>query len=123
MTPKLSGRPRLFVLLLIALAVPAAVRAQTDCTIPGQNLFVRNTLQDIYLWYRELPDPNPALFDSPEAYLEAVRFRPLDTSFSYITTESASDAFFSDSQFIGLGIHGRAGNLWCRAVLPHSVSR
>ena len=104
MTPKLSGRPHLFVFLLIALAVPAAGRAQTDCTIPGQNLFVRNTLQDIYLWYRELPDPNPALFDSPEAYLEAVRFRPLDTSFSYITTESASDAFFSDSQFIGLGI-------------------
>jgi carboxyl-terminal processing protease len=104
MQARLSGRHRLFALLLIAVAVPAAAYAQTDCTIPGQNLFVRNTLQDIYLWYKDLPDPDPALFDSPEAYLEAVRFRPLDTSFSYITTESASDAFFSDSQFIGLGI-------------------
>ena len=99
------GSRRFFVFLaLIAVALPAAARAQTDCTIPGQNLFVRNTLQDIYLWYPELPDPNPALFDSPEAYLDTVRFRPLDESFSYITTESASDAFFSDSQFIGLGI-------------------
>jgi carboxyl-terminal processing protease len=91
-------------LVLAALVVPAAASAQTDCTIPGQNLFVRNTLQDIYLWYRELPDPNTALFDSPEAYLDAVRFRPLDETFSYITTEAASDAFFSDSQFIGFGI-------------------
>src|SRR5262245_59208021 len=104
MSPKPCARHRLLVSLLIAVAVPAAARAQTDCTIPGQNMFVRNTLQDIYLWYQQLPDPNPALFDSPEAYLDAVRFRPLDTSFSYITTESASDAFFSDSQFIGLGI-------------------
>jgi len=93
-----------FVFLAAALALPAAVQAQTDCTIPGQNLFVRNTLQDIYLWYRELPDPNTALFDSPEAYLDAVRFRPLDESFSFITAEAASDAFYSDSQFIGFGI-------------------
>ena len=102
------GRLQLVVLFLtVAAVLPApAARAQApaDCTVPGQNLFVRNTLQDIYLWYRELPDPNTALFDSPEAYLDAVRFRPLDESFSYITTESASDAFFSDSQFIGLGI-------------------
>ena len=92
------------ILTLAALALPAAARAQTDCTIPGQNLFVRNTLQEFYLWYREMPDPNTALFASPEAYLEAVRYRPLDESFSYITTESTSDAFFSDSQFIGFGI-------------------
>jgi len=91
-------------LTLAALALPAAARAQTDCTIPGQNLFVRNTLQEFYLWYREMPHPNTALFPSPEAYLEAVRYRPLDESFSYIVTESTSDAFFSDSQFIGFGI-------------------
>lgn len=97
-------RHRTAVLLVLALGIPASARAQTDCTIPGQNLFVRNTLQDIYLWYRELPDPNTALFDSPEEYLEAVRFRPLDDGFSYITTEAATDAFFSDSQFIGFGI-------------------
>jgi len=94
----------LVLVLAAALGLPAAARAQTDCTIPGQNLFVRNTLQDIYLWYKELPDPNTALFDSPEAYLEAVRFRPKDEGFSYITTEAATDAFFSDSQFIGFGI-------------------
>jgi len=90
------------VLLAVGLLAPSAA-AQSDCTVPGQNAFVRNTLQDIYLWYRELPDPNPALFDAPEAYLEAVRYRPLDSSFSYITTAASSDAFYSDSQYIGFG--------------------
>ncbi len=51
-----------------------------------------------------MPDLNPASFDSPEAYLEAVRFRPLDTTFSYITSRAANDAFFSESQFIGFGL-------------------
>jgi carboxyl-terminal processing protease len=90
-------------LVAAALSSPAALAQGTDCSVTGQNLFVRNTLQDIYLWYRELPDPNPALFASPEAYLEAVRYQALDSSFSYVTEAAASDAFFSDSQFIGFG--------------------
>jgi len=69
--------------------------------------FVRTTLRDIYYWYRELPDPNPAGFSSPEAYLEAVRYRPLDSSYSYITSRASSDAFYSESQFIGVGLSYR----------------
>jgi C-terminal processing protease CtpA/Prc len=60
-------------------------------------------MHDLYYWYRELPDLNPALFDSPEAYLEAARYRPLDTTFSYIGSRVAEQAFYSDSQFIGYG--------------------
>src|SRR4029453_7132364 len=99
-----SARGPAVFFLWVARAAPAGAQAHPDRTIPGQNLYVRNTLQDIYLWYRELPDPNTALYTSPEAYLEAVRYRPLDTSFSYITTQASSDAFFSHSQFIGFGI-------------------
>ncbi len=76
---------------------------QPNCSVPGQNQFVRDTLRDIYLWYRELTDPSPAGFASPEEYLEAVRYRPLDTTFSYIAAKAADQAFFSDSQFIGFG--------------------
>ena len=57
-----------------------------------------------YFWYRDLPDVNPARYDSPEAYLEAVRYRPLDTTFSYIASRAANDAFYSDSQYIGFGL-------------------
>jgi C-terminal processing protease CtpA/Prc len=69
--------------------------------------FVRDTLQEFYLWYQQLPDPDPAGFNSPEAYLQAVRYMPLDSAYSYITGQAESDAFFSNSQFIGLGVSYR----------------
>jgi C-terminal processing protease CtpA/Prc len=83
---------------------PTSSSSMADqCSTLGQVQFVRNTLREIYLWYHELPDPDPAGFASPEAYLEAVRYRPLDTTFSFIADQAATDAFYSDSQFIGLG--------------------
>jgi C-terminal processing protease CtpA/Prc len=75
-----------------------------SCTTPGQCTFVRDTLLSYYYWYKELPNPDPASFGSPEAYLEAVRYRPLDSTFSYITSKASSQAFYSESQFIGFGI-------------------
>lgn len=80
---------------------PDAAAGQCDTT--GQVSFVRSTLRDFYLWYRDLPDPSPSGFSSPEAYLEAVRKKPEDTTFSYISGKAADTAFFSDSQFIGFG--------------------
>lgn len=90
--------------LLLAVASAGTARAQSSCSTLGQTSFVQDTLQTWYLWYRELPSVSPASFDSPEAYLEAVRYKPLDHGFSYIAARAASDAFFSDSQFIGIGI-------------------
>ncbi len=78
--------------------------SSASCTTPGQCGFVRDALQQYYYWYKELPSPDPNGFNSPEAYLEAVRYKALDTSFSYITSKASSDAFFSDSQFIGFGL-------------------
>jgi C-terminal processing protease CtpA/Prc len=77
--------------------------AGTSCTPLGQSQFVRAVLQEYYLWYRDLPDPDLARFSTPEQYLDAVRVRPLDETFSYIAPKAESDAFFSDSQFIGFG--------------------
>ena len=76
----------------------------SSCTTLGQCTFVRDALQSYYYWYKELPNPDPGSFASPEAYLEAVRYRALDSSFSYVTSKASSDAFYSDSQFIGFGL-------------------
>jgi carboxyl-terminal processing protease len=76
----------------------------TSCSTAGQCTFVRDVLQSYYYWYKELPNPDVSSFSSPEAYLEAVRYRPLDSSYSYITSKASSDAFYSESQFIGFGI-------------------
>jgi C-terminal peptidase prc len=82
---------------------PSSSSSADTCSVVGQNTFVRDTLQDIYFWYRELPNLDPSASASPEAYLEAVRYRPLDTSFSFITSKASDTAFYSESQFIGLG--------------------
>jgi carboxyl-terminal processing protease len=94
-----------------------------DCSTLGQVQFVRTTLRDIYLWYRDLPDPAPSSFSSPEAYLEAVRNKTLDESYSYIANQAESDAFFSESQFIGVGVSYRqtgASELRVTQVFPGS---
>ncbi len=93
----------LAVVVLVLAAAPAG--AQTfACTPLGQATFVRDTLQELYLWYRDLPDLDPADVASPGEYLDRVRVRPQDASFSYITSRAADEAFYSESQFIGLGL-------------------
>lgn len=97
-------------LLGIGVAPAAAQSGPRSCAVISQNLFVRDVLTDLYYWNQFLPGVNPASFSSPEAYLEAVRYRPLDSHFSYITSAASSDAFYSDSQFIGYGFSMTAGD-------------
>jgi C-terminal peptidase prc len=90
--------------LVFGLAGPAAAQSgPRNCSVVSQNLFVRDVLDEYYLWYRELPRLNPANYSSPEEYLEAVRYRPLDSYYSYITTRAANEAFYGESQYVGLG--------------------
>src|SRR5690606_4772722 len=66
---------------------------------------------------------NPANHPTPEAYLEAARYRPLDSSFSYLTSRRANDAFFGESQFVGFGFTTQitaAGELVVLQVFPDS---
>jgi carboxyl-terminal processing protease len=92
------------VLVLGAAVVPASAQnGPRSCAVSSQNLYVRDVMLDLYLWRQAMPDVNATAFSSPEAYLEAVRYRELDSRFSYITSAAASDAFYSDSQFIGFG--------------------
>ena len=56
---------------------------------------------------RQADGSRPGRLHLAEAYLDNVRYRPVDTSYSYITSKAASDAFFSSSQFIGVGVSYR----------------
>lgn len=84
-------------------ASSAVAQNLANCSTSSQNRYVYDVMREIYLWDTELPTVNPASYASPEALLEAVRYRPLDSYFSSITSRAASDAFYSDSQFIGFG--------------------
>ena len=98
----------------IALLCPWTALAQggpSSCTTTSQNLWVRDTLNTYYYWYQNLtPNVNPARYNSPEEYLEAVRYRPIDNHYSYITNAAASEAFFSDSQVIKYGFTQMVGS-------------
>ena len=94
-------------IVVVAAMAPPAASAQSqmvNCTTAGKNLYVRDVLTDLYYWYQFLPNVDPARLNSPEEYLEAVRYQPLDHSFSYVTSREANEAFFSESQFIGFGL-------------------
>jgi C-terminal processing protease CtpA/Prc len=119
-------------LLLVAFSVGASAtmasaQAQpASCDVSGQNLFVRDVMSDIYYWYREIPDVDPVAFDSPDAYLEAIRYRPFDETFSYIAPRAATEAFFGESQFVGFGFSSTffpPGELRVTDVMPNSPAR
>lgn len=83
--------------------VVGGVTPVADCSAAGQKQFVDDTMRDIYYWVDELPTLNPNDFATPEDLLEAMRFTTLDI-FSNIQDQATSNAFFSNSQFIGLGV-------------------
>ncbi len=96
--------PVLAALVLAATVAPAA-RAQsiTNCSTTSQNRYVHDVMRDLYYWNTSLPTVDAASYPSPEALLEALRYRPLDERFSYIGSRASEEAFYSDSQFIGFG--------------------
>lgn len=77
------------------------------CTPIGQNMLTSDVMNDLYFWYQHIPDVKPWRYKSPEAYLEAVRYRPLDSRFSYITSKAEYTALFSESQYVGFGFSTR----------------
>jgi len=89
--------------LFMVISIPARAQVPRACDVASENLWVRDVMSDIYFWYPVLPNVDPVAFASPEAYLDAVRYRPLDNDFSYIASRAEEEAFFSDSQYVGLG--------------------
>ncbi len=114
------------ILFTAALLCPWSAYAQTppsNCSTTSQNLWVRDQLNTYYYWNRFLPsNVNPATFNSPEEYLDRVRYRPIDNTYSYITSAAANDAFFSDSQFIGFGFRQQTSNTDIRVLQVYDGS-
>jgi len=110
----------------VALLCPWIAYAQngpTSCNTTSQNLWVRDQLNTYYYWYQFMPTGvNPASFNSPESYLEAVRYRPIDNTFSFITNAASNDAFYSDSQFIGYGFGNQTTTTGIRVLQVYDDS-
>lgn len=103
-------------------APPTSAQSTLICSSVLQNWYVRDAMTDLYLWYEHIPQVNSLQYATPEAYLEAIRYRPLDATFSYIGLKAADEAFFSESQFIGYGLATRLEGTAARVlqVFPDS---
>ncbi|MGB5250843.1 MAG: S41 family peptidase [Gammaproteobacteria bacterium] len=77
-----------------------SIAQPANCTVVGQNQFVIDVMQDIYLWNDELPQISASDYASPTATLEALKVA--QDRFSYITSTAADDAFFGQGQVVGL---------------------
>ena len=112
--------------LTCALLCPLTASAQTapsNCSVSSQNLYVRDVLNSYYYWYQNLPsNVSPTSFNTPEAYLDAVRFRPIDNTYSYITSAASNEAFYSDSQFIGYGLSTQTSSTDLRVLQVFDAS-
>jgi C-terminal processing protease CtpA/Prc len=117
-------RTAIVVVLAITCAAPRATAAQTiNCDTTGKILYTRDVMDRSYLWYDRMPAVDSARYDSPEAYLEAVRYRPIDNSFSWVTSRESYEALFRSSQSVGIGISTvvQGGELRVRQVFPGSA--
>ena len=61
-------------------------------------------------------------FYTPLREVEAVRYRPIDNSFSFITNAASNDAFYSDSQFIGFGFGQQTTTTEIRVLQVYDAS-
>jgi len=117
------------IVFTVALLCPWVAYAQappTSCGTTAQNIWVRDALNTYYYWYQFLPPGvNPASFNSPEAYLDAVRYKQVDKTFSYITSAAANEAFYSDSQVIKYGFTQMVGvdDILVLQVWPDSAAQ
>lgn len=103
---------------------PGPLTTITDsCSVTQQNEYVYSTMQEWYYWYEQIPEITPANYSSPDALLQAIRYNTFDSTFSYITTQEAEQAFLNNSDYVGFGFSTiiRNGNqLFLREVFPGS---
>lgn len=112
-----------FIVASLCASLAHAQTPPSNCSPISQNIWVRDQLNTYYYWYRFLPgNVSPANFTSPEAYLEAVRYRPIDNSYSYITSAAANTAFYDDSQFVGFGFRQELTDTGIRVLQVYDQS-
>ncbi|HYD80871.1 MAG TPA: S41 family peptidase [Paucimonas sp.] len=72
------------------------------CTPEGEKKWVRAHLHDVYLWYKEIVDVDPARYASPADYFYALVVRARDR-FSFTDTQQAASSFFRSGVDVGYG--------------------
>lgn len=94
---------RLFIVALLVLVVSCSKNDDDDFDKIAVNREIYYYMLDIYLWYDYLPSVNFADYATPEIFLEALRYKPLD-KWSAVLTKEEFNQYFEEGKMIGHGI-------------------
>jgi hypothetical protein len=80
-----------------------------DCTLAGQKSWLGRYMDDWYFWSGLAPHPDPAGYDSVDAYFEALLYTGTDPQFpadrwSYFQSTEAQDRFYADGEALDYGV-------------------
>ena len=118
-------RYKIFPLLLLIGLLSGCHSSNNECSIPLQNRFVHEVLQDLYLWYREIvPDIDYSRFTSPEQTLDFLIDHEQDR-FSSITRADVFDSLYNEGQYLGFGLSysiENDGTVWVRFIYHDSAA-
>ena len=79
------------------------------CTVAGEQRFVRSYIDEVYLWYREVPSVDASLYSSVTSYFYALLVTTPDPNglpkdqFSFVVNAKDADAF-STGVNVGYGV-------------------
>ena len=76
-----------------------------SCEVADQNEWVYGLMQDAYLWSPELPEIDPADYDSPAETITALRVPP--DRWSRVSDKVKTEQLFEEGKLIGLGFRTR----------------
>src|SRR5690348_7937949 len=74
----------------------------SSCAVAQENQQILGIMQQWYYWYQYLPALDPAKYATPQAFVTAESYKPLDR-FSFVTTQSANAAFYGQGNYVGMG--------------------
>src|SRR5574337_328676 len=79
------------------------VQTAGACSVTGQNQQILAIMQSWYYWKQYLTtDVNPAAYGYTTSFLDGLLYQPLDR-FSFITSQTANQAFYGAGQYVGMG--------------------
>lgn len=81
---------------------PTVEQLANVCTPAGEKAWTLAHLNDVYLFYRDIVQVDPAVYGTPEAYFDALLVKSKDR-FSFVEPQSVADAFFNAGQDVGYG--------------------
>jgi carboxyl-terminal processing protease len=80
-----------------------------ECSVPAQQSFLGSYMSEWYFWYRLAPRPDPAGYDSVQAYFDALLYTGTDPAFpadrwSRSESSASFNRFYGDGATLGFGV-------------------